>query len=175
MIGWLVMIWLAGGLVGCRRSTMSSVNESDMDSAATGKAICVSPASAQSRELHRLTNQLRQSKGAGALTYSAQLQSAAQAYAEVLAGGAKLSHIGPLGDTVFDRVAATGYPGTKIGENLGGGQSSAQTVLESWQGSRTHSINLVSPSFSQMGVGYAEGEGAYGKYWVQLFGNGECD
>lgn len=174
--GLFVLGAIALMLSACDRGGSSRGSGSAEDVVAPDEtAVCTDPSLPQTEALLALTNQLRTNNDLSVLTYSAQLQAAAQSYAEILAAGAKLDHIGPEGDTVFDRVKATGYMGKKIGENLAGGQSQATTVIENWENSPTHRVNLLSAQFSQVGLGYAEGEGTFGKYWVQVFGDGRCD
>jgi uncharacterized protein YkwD len=54
------------------------------------------------------------------------------------------------------------------GENIAAGQTTAESVMKSWMNSPGHKKNILSPSFTHIGVGYAKG-GSYGHYWTQQF------
>ncbi|GAA5512546.1 hypothetical protein Dcar01_01260 [Deinococcus carri] len=125
-----------------------------------------------------LTNQARaQARTCGStsfaattpLTYSAQLEQAAQAHATDMATLNYFSHTSQDGRTMAQRITATGYTWRTIGENIAAGQPTPESVVAGWLASEGHCRNIMNPSFRELGVGYAQG-GAYGSYWVQDFG-----
>lgn len=124
-------------------------------------------ASAPAQDLIVLVNQFRQQNGAPPLTENAALNLAATAYAGVLATQAEFSHtIG--GTTATGRVAAAGYKGGYVGENIARGFLDPRSVETAWENSPGHRANLVNPNFKEIGIGIATGP--FGQSWVQNFG-----
>jgi uncharacterized protein YkwD len=82
-------------------------------------------------------------------------------------------HRSPAGTTVRERSRAAGYNWAAIGENIAFGQTSVDEVVETWLESPGHRKNILSPNFTELGIGLALGRGPDGKYqvlWVQNFG-----
>jgi uncharacterized protein YkwD len=119
-----------------------------------------------------LTNAERTKVGAAPLTLSAELTVAAQSYSEVLASGSCFEHTcGPIPDFA-DRDAAAGYVGwTAIGENLAGGFKTPEAAVAGWMASPGHRSNILSASFTEIGVGVAGGSSRFGMCWTQEFGS----
>src|SRR5579871_4126821 len=119
-----------------------------------------------------LTNAERTKVGAPPLTLSLELTVSAQSYSEVLASGDCFEHTcGPMPDFA-DRDTAAGYLGwTAIGENLAGGFSTPESVVAGWMASPGHRANILSVSFSEMGVGVASGSSRFGMCWTEEFGS----
>ncbi|MFC4639008.1 CAP domain-containing protein [Deinococcus hohokamensis] len=106
---------------------------------------------------------------APALSLNAQLTQAAQGHAADMAARNYFSHTSLDGRTMADRVEATGYRWSTIGENIAAGQTSPEEVVSGWLNSPGHCANIMNPAFRELGVGYAQG-GNYGHDWVQDFG-----
>ena len=51
------------------------------------------------------------------------------------------------------------------GENIAKGQQTPEAVVKAWMNSSGHRKNILNPSFTEIGVGYAE----QGNYWTQMF------
>lgn len=101
------------------------------------------------------TNQLRAHYGIAPLAASGGLNSTAQSCANVLAQpGAPFQHTLPLA------------PGVR-GENIARGFPNQISVFNGWKNSPGHKANLLRTSFTQMGLGLANGEG--GNNWCQHF------
>ncbi len=123
-----------------------------------------------------LVNAERLQAGLKPLIYSTQLEQSAQKYADDMATNGFFGHVSPSGQTLKDRVAATGYytqsysadcqciKGFSLGENLGRGQKTADEVMADWMKSQTHRAAILSPDYSDMGVGVSSG------IWVEHFG-----
>ena len=54
------------------------------------------------------------------------------------------------------------------GENIAAGQQTAQAVMTAWMNSPGHRQNIMSPNYTQMGIGYSPG-GNMSPYWSQMF------
>jgi uncharacterized protein YkwD len=132
--------------------------------------VAVSDQSAMARVLD-LTNAERLNAGLGPLTPSQQLQDAAVAYSQVLASGACFAHTcGPM-PNFADRDAAAGYEDwTAIGENLAAGYTTPETVMAGWMASPGHRENILSATFTEVGIGVTTGGGHYHVYWAAEFG-----
>jgi uncharacterized protein YkwD len=109
------------------------------------------------------------------------LDRGAESYATTLATHRQLSHTGPDGSTFAQRLTAAGYTGAGVraGENLGMGQRDAASVVAGWMASPGHRDNLLSASWTHMGIGRDVGlHPTYPqtvKYWTQWFGaSGRC-
>jgi uncharacterized protein YkwD len=99
---------------------------------------------------------------------NAQLERAAQDYAELMARHTHFGHTGPDGSTPSTRARAAGYK-TGAGENIAAGYRSASAAVAGWIESDGHCQNLMEDQYLAVGIGMADG--ADGKrYWVQMFG-----
>jgi uncharacterized protein YkwD len=118
-----------------------------------------------------LTNVERQKVGAPPLAVSNELSSAAQAYSVVLATSGCFAHTcGPVPDMV-DRMTQAGYQGwTALAENIAAGYPTPEAVVDGWMSSPGHRANLLSASFSEIGIGIAASGAGYGTFWTQDFG-----
>ncbi|GAJ74455.1 putative membrane protein [Vibrio sp. JCM 18905] len=106
----------------------------------------------------------------GALTWSYALESAAYRHSSDMANSDFMSHTGSDGSNMSDRVNATGYAWSAIGENVAVGQSSINAVVNAWLSSEGHCLNIMSSDFDQMGASLVENHSAsYGYYWTQVF------
>jgi uncharacterized protein YkwD len=118
-----------------------------------------------------LTNAERGKVGLAPLVLSPELQAAAQTYSQVLAGGICFEHTcGPV-PNLEDRDAAVGYIGwTTIGENIAGGYPTPEAVVAGWMGSAGHRANILSATFTEIGIGVASGNARFGVCWTEEFG-----
>lgn len=116
-----------------------------------------------------LLNTYRAQNGAGPLTVSPTLSRAAQWMANDLAAHNGFSHTDSLGRSFQTRMAQCGANGF-LGENVAGGGSTAAFTLWNWQGSPGHNATMLNPSFTQIGIAFAQG-GPYGTTWVADFGS----
>jgi uncharacterized protein YkwD len=123
-----------------------------------------------------LTNTERDKAGLAPLALSDQLQTAAQAYTVVLASSDCFAHTcGPM-PNFADRDAAAGYEGWwSIGENLAGGYPTPEEVVAGWMASPGHRANILSVTFTEIGIGVTRGGGRFGTYWAEEFGARDSD
>ncbi len=62
------------------------------------------------------------------------------------------------------------YSYNAAGENIAAGYGTPEDVMAGWMESDGHRENILNPDFMEIGVGYFQGAGNYGVYWVQDFG-----
>lgn len=105
-----------------------------------------------------------------ALTWNGKLGYAARAHSRDMAKRDYFSHTSKDGTDFAKRVTQTGYRWSALGENIAAGQTSPTQVVNAWLSSKEgHCENIMSASYTQLGVGYVTG-GSYGTYWTQDFG-----
>lgn len=106
-----------------------------------------------------LSNQERSSRGLTILTPEGRLESAAQRYSNDLVGERFFSHVSPSGQQLTDRIAR--YKNWKlVGENLAWGEGTLGTprsIVAAWMESPGHRKNLLSPRFTEVGIGTTSG------------------
>jgi uncharacterized protein YkwD len=118
-----------------------------------------------------LTNTERRNNGVRPLALSSELSRAAQAYSQVLATTGCFAHTcGPIPD-LAERLERTGYNDWQaIAENIAGGYETPEAAMRGWMNSPGHRKNILSPMFTEIGLGLAKGGGEFGIYWTQNFG-----
>ena len=117
-----------------------------------------------------LINAERVAQGLAAYSVDSRLRAAARVHATDMACNHFTSHTGSDGSSVRDRVERQGYTWSWIGENYFVGGGSAQTAFNWWMNSTLHRNNLLSPNYTQFGVGYVyDADSDYGGYFVVVF------
>ena len=95
------------------------------------------------------------------LTKAAMVRAVEMAYAN------KFSHKRPDGNMCYYIMRDFGQDIYGVGENIAMGQRNAKEVSYAWKGSQGHYENMISSSFTRIGIGVIKFYGTY--YWVQLF------
>ena len=122
-------------------------------------------------EVLDLANVERAAQGLHPLSVNHNLATAARDHSEDMGLQGYFSHTSLDGRTVPDRITATGYFYNTYGENIAGGQSTPQDVIDAWMSSSGHRANILNPNFCDIGVGYAYlANSPYRHYWTQDFG-----
>ncbi|MEF2278644.1 CAP domain-containing protein [Deinococcus sp. YIM 134068] len=132
-------------------------------------------------EVLRLTNQARARgyncatgrEGGPALpplTRDPLLEVAALAQSAGMALHGYFDHQSPVdGSTPWRRVQATGLRARASAENIAGGQTTPEEVVQGWLRSPGHCRNIMG-DFKRIGVSYVNRpETTYGRYWTQVF------
>lgn len=117
----------------------------------------------------RLTNSERTAAGLRPLAADPLLTVAAQGHSADMIARAFYAHTSPDGGEPWHRASAAGSTHRAIGENIACGQRTPAEVVDGWMNSPGHRANILKPSFTHLGVGFAGG-GSAGTYWTQLFG-----
>lgn len=108
---------------------------------------------------------------AAPLAHDTLLEAAAQAHAQDMAQRNFFDHRGSDGSRAAQRVTRAGFRWRDVGENIAGGQTSAESVVAGWLASPGHCANLMRREFTHMGVAYAVDKSTeLGIYWAQVFG-----
>jgi uncharacterized protein YkwD len=105
-------------------------------------------------------NNYRAQKGLPAYTVNSKLAEAAQRHANDIACHKIYVHTGTDGSTARSRVTDTGYVAKSVSENVNGNYPplSGQEAINWWindKGDVRHGQNLISTTFTEIGVGYA--------------------
>jgi len=133
-----------------------------------------STSSAGSAEMARLAgspydlidavNALRASYGLAPYSLNSILMYTAQSQADFMAATGSMTHSGPGGIGLTDRLLAAGYPlsgdlslGGFRAENITGGRESmsAQAAVNGWTGDAPHLNTMISPNLTEIGAGVA--------------------
>jgi len=135
--------------------------------------------SAMEEEVLEIVNQYR-SQGANCGAYGSfgpthdlvmepHLRCAARKHSKDMADRNFFDHVNPSGEDPFVRMQKAGYNMVTGGENIAGGSPDAQGTMQQWMGSDGHCSNIMSPDYTEIGVGYYPG-GQWGHLWTQDFG-----
>jgi uncharacterized protein YkwD len=118
-----------------------------------------------------LTNAERQRAGLPPLRNDARLAHAALLQAEQLVQLGRLDHVLPEAPypQPEDRLAAAGYRWQAYGENIASGYPDAASVVDGWMNSPGHRANVLSTSFTEIGVGLTS-DRVGRPYYAQVFG-----
>ena len=80
------------------------------------------------------------------------------------------SHTRPDGSTCFTILNEYGIPYNTAGENIAGGSTTPEDVVDLWMNSEGHRANILSENYTKIGVGcYYDPGSDWGINWVQLF------
>ena len=133
----------------------------------TGKVIKIpdlSAIKANENEVVRLVNVERAKVGVAPLKVNWQLSRVSRIKCEDMRDKKYFSHTSPTYGSPFDMMKNFGISYMAAGENIAMGQVSPAEVMKSWMNSPGHKQNILSPNYTEIGVGYASGN-----YWGQMF------
>ena len=115
-----------------------------------------------------LVNNARRNAGLGVVTPSGQLMVIAGSYSRVQAAQGNISHTGPDGAHIGDRLSRSGYNWSVCGEDLAAGPSNPDEVFAMWMNSPTHRDVILKPNVREIGLGWTQRSGAMNNYWVLI-------
>lgn len=116
-------------------------------------------------EVVRLVNEQRAQNGLKPLTANWELSRVARYKSQDMADNRYFSHTSPTYGSPFQMIRNFGISFRTAGENIAYGQRTPQAVVNAWMNSSGHRANILSASYTQIGVGYV----ANGYYWTQMF------
>jgi uncharacterized protein YkwD len=106
-----------------------------------------------------------------ALSWNTKLAQAAAGHSHDMATNNYFSHTSLDGRTFDQRIVATGYAYSTLGENIYGGPGSIDSAMAGWLASPGHCANIMNANFRELGAACAlNAASTYGTYWTQDFG-----
>lgn len=128
----------------------------------------VSAVKTQEDEVVRLVNIQRAKNGLQALKANWQLSRVARIKSQDMATKGYFSHTSPTYGSPFTMMESFGLKYSSAGENIAMGQRTPAEVMNGWMNSPGHRANILSPSYSEIGVGLAKNSSG-SLYWTQEF------
>jgi len=119
-------------------------------------------------EVIRLTNIERAKAGLPALKANWQLSRVARYKSQDMINKNYFSHQSPTYGSPFKMMESFGLRFMAAGENIAYGQRTPQEVVRMWMNSPGHRANILSPSYTEIGVGVAKKSNGT-LYWTQMF------
>lgn len=111
---------------------------------------------------------------APAVTWNAQLYSAAQIHSEDMSIYDEIGHEVARNSTVKSRISDSGYQWKAYAENVAGGLNSPEQAIDQWIISAGHCKNIMNPDFSEIGMACAiNGASSYRTYWTLVLAERE--
>jgi uncharacterized protein YkwD len=109
---------------------------------------------------------------AAALTWNDLLTQSSAVHSQDMVTHNFFSHTGSNGSTLAQRVNATGYAWSALGENIAAGQTTINGVVDGWIASPGHCANIMNPNFVHIGLACIRGTSAnaYPTYWTMDLG-----
>ncbi|WP_405196208.1 sigma-70 family RNA polymerase sigma factor [Streptomyces anulatus] len=111
-------------------------------------------------------NTLRAANGCPELETDPRLTEVAQRHSEDMAARNYFDHTDSSGRGAGDRVDATGYDWSAVGETIATGMSDPAAVVEEWRNSPGRDDDIFNCDFVHVGVGIADSP--RGPYWTQV-------
>jgi uncharacterized protein YkwD len=125
-------------------------------------------------QLFVLVNQARAAAGLAPYTRASELDASARRHSLDMATTGNFSHYGTDGSTPAQRANAAGYDSTYVGENIAGGQATAQAAMDTWMNEPPpagHRAAILDANYKEIGISVEYHAGTvYGYYWTQDFG-----
>jgi len=122
----------------------------------------------QARAVHRKCGNTRYGP-APPVSWSGNLAMAAYLHSRDMVLKNIVSHTGSDGSSAGQRISRQWYPWRAYGENSAVGDPTVASVIRGWLGSERHCRNLMDPSFTEIGSGYAIGPfggNPAARYWT---------
>ena len=120
---------------------------------------------AYEQEVVRLVNAERAKYGLSPLTANWELSRVARYKSQDMVDNRYFSHNSPTYGSPSQMIRAFGLSFRTAGENIAYGYATPAAVVSGWMNSSGHRANILSGSYTQIGVGYV----AQGNYWTQMF------
>ncbi|MFA9390866.1 MAG: CAP domain-containing protein [Prolixibacteraceae bacterium] len=99
----------------------------------------------------------------GDISWNNQLEEVAEKHSLYMYTEDTLSHIGLNNSTISDRITASGYQWSSVGENIAWYFPNETEVVQAWINSPGHCKNIMNETFTEMGLAKV------GEYWTQVF------
>jgi uncharacterized protein YkwD len=133
--------------------------------AMTGKA------SFDVKQAQNLINQYRAKKGLRPLSLEPRLTKAANMLAQDMSEHDRMSHYGPNGAGIEQRLAAVGYDYSVAAENIGVGQLTVEEMVRGWEKSPDHARNMQLSDARNMGIAMVQRpDSRFKTFWALVLG-----
>ncbi len=127
-----------------------------------------SSVSSYERQVVELVNAERAKNGLSPLALDSSVSKVARVKSQDMATNNYFSHTSPTYGGAGNMLKQFGIKYTAYGENIASGQKTPQQVVSAWMNSSGHRANILSSSFTKIGVGYATNSSGKA-YWTQMF------
>jgi uncharacterized YkwD family protein len=124
--------------------------------------------SSEENKVLELVNRERAKQGLQMLAGNSELTRVARKKCQDMINKNYFAHESPTYGSPFQMMEAEGIRFSAAGENIAKGQRSAEEVMSAWMNSPGHRSNIMSPAYTQLGVGMAKDKNG-SLYWTQLF------
>ena len=114
-----------------------------------------------------LVNSERTRRGLDPLAVNQNLAGVARIKSDDMASNNYFSHNSPTYGSPFDMLRYYGITYSTAGENIASGQTTAESVMNTWMNSAGHAANILNDSYTEIGVGYSYNNGR--PIWTQMF------
>jgi uncharacterized protein YkwD len=121
----------------------------------------------QESEVFRLLNQVRAQNGMGAVKCDLKASAVARAHSQDMCTRGYFSHTSQDGRSHSARLKAGGVQFSSSGENIAWGYQGPQKVHQGWMNSSGHRQNMLTPSWTRVGIGQVNCGGK--PYWTEVF------
>ncbi|WP_306472748.1 CAP domain-containing protein [Streptomyces sp. sk226] len=111
-------------------------------------------------------NTLRAANGCPQLATDPRLTRVAQRHSADMAARDYFGHTDSAGRDMGERVEATGYDWSAVGETIATGTRDPAAVVEEWRASPGRDQDILNCDFTHVGVGIADSP--RGPYWTQV-------
>lgn len=115
-----------------------------------------------------LVNRERANRGLQLLKGNSELKRVARKKCQDMINKNYFAHESPTYGSPFKMMESEGIRFTAAGENIAMGQPTAEQVMSAWMNSPGHRNNILSPAYTDLGVGVAKDKNG-NLYWTQLF------
>ncbi|MGL4797039.1 MAG: CAP domain-containing protein [Paraclostridium sp.] len=119
------------------------------------------------QEVVDLVNKERTSRGLKPVVFNGELSKVATIKSQDMIDKNYFDHNSPTYGSPFDMMKKFGISYKAAGENIAMGQKTPAQVMNSWMNSDGHRKNILSPDFTELGVGIASNGSSL--YWTQMF------
>lgn len=127
-----------------------------------------SPLESFENEVIRLCNLERTKRGLAPLKTNWQLSRVARYKSQDMINKNYFSHTSPTYGSPFTMMQSFGLRFSSAGENIAYGQRTPQEVVNAWMNSPGHRANILSQTYTEIGVGAAKKSNGT-LYWTQMF------
>ena len=155
-------------------NTLTTVPDTQAEDAAREASLATEASLSTQEKLQALysgINQKRIEAGVPPLNGDPALGQLAQSYAQTMASTGEVSHIGPDGQGLRSRIAATGQSYRYFNENLAAGYAAPSQAVQGWFVSSGHKANMLNADINIVGLGYAPAirpDDPNRHYWVMI-------